>query len=925
MPGNKIGRRVNKLKELVLKLYDTGFNVVPVDSGKKPLCSWSPKQRIAKEQLLQLLDKASGIAVVGGAENPWKPVAVLAIIDVDNPNIVDEKPYLKSVIESTVSWYSGVRCLSCGSKHVKKLERGKQFKCGECGLEFALESARRGIGALISIDNDTAEKYLQGTIRSKDVEILINSYALIPPSKHASGVRYKWIKPFNFSVPSIGVRALSESEVKTLLEELGFLRDVEEVKPGKDAKHVIGDARKVEEELRKLSDDEILKVEELLKDVYREGNRQHIWLFLSGWGAKAHINPISIAKILKMLYDKTNDKDPLKTRAGAVVYSYKKAGVDIDRYASEFEELFGVKPYGLEKEIYEDQIKGKTGLQEILEQVLGEERALEIIRALEEVFRVASPYKDSVIEILDYDKQLYAVANLRKLVVVRARRLEDKLIYKERVAVGAPVEVTVYVNPIGGVTKYQVRWEALTRPRPLVIGPATAEDIIGRLRIEGLVLNSRLVSDVVTAIIEGFVRRGKAVIKHEIESPGFYLVENKVIAVNFDFKEPSDEELKEALELLNELAEWYRHIQEKFAVVVRWALVAPFSYVLKQKGRWLKWLYLYGTSKTGKTTLGEIALAIWGLNTGYIKTGASMDTPARLGNILKQSTFPILVNEPGGALSKDELVEMFKNAVESMLARGKYMHGSYIEIPALTAFIFTSNKHLPRDDALLRRLIVLRFTFGEKIPDEKAREFESRVKYRLTLLKSLGSYIASRVVNKPELLNMDWEESATQLLLEAYRDAGMQPPKWIEMKYKADEDIYEDVKDAVRAFLVKRINDEYAKLVGKALVEISDSEYPREEVRKRQELSFRERCRVVLENKLLPWAILKNSTVYFLAPLAEELRPFTGDIGGLKSIAEVMGWDYKVVKIGGRTTRVATSTIDILLELLSGEIEEQNT
>jgi len=83
--------------------------------------------------------------------------------------------------------------------------------------------------------------------------------------------------------------------------------------------------------------------------------------------------------------------------------------------------------------------------------------ALEIIRRVEEILGVSSPYRDSVIEILDYEKQLYAVANLRKLVVVRARRETEGLRYKEKVATGAPTHVEVYVNPLGGVVKYLVK------------------------------------------------------------------------------------------------------------------------------------------------------------------------------------------------------------------------------------------------------------------------------------------------------------------------------------------------------------------------------------------------------------------------------------------------------------------------------------
>ncbi len=154
-----------------------------------------------------------------------------------------------------------------------------------------------------------------------------------------------------------------------------------------------------------------------------------------------------------MLYEKTGDSDNIKTRASAIVYSYKKAGIDLDEYESDFENLFGVKPYGLEKEINEEWIKGRTGIQEILEETLGEEKALAIIDELNKIFQKASPFRDSIIEILDYEKQLYAIANLRKLTTVRGRRESDKLVYKERVFIGAPTEVTVYINPIGGDNK----------------------------------------------------------------------------------------------------------------------------------------------------------------------------------------------------------------------------------------------------------------------------------------------------------------------------------------------------------------------------------------------------------------------------------------------------------------------------------------
>ena len=890
----------NNLYSLALKLYDLGFNVIPVDADKKPLCSWSSSKRIAREELEKLVKKASGIAIVGGSENPWRDVdAVLILVDVDNPQAL-EKSMLRDVISKTVSWFTGPRCPNCYSKHLEVLKHGELFKCPKCNIEFTVGEAKRGLGALVTVDYSTYEKFFKGSLRLGDVEFLINNYQVIPPSQHTTGVAYSWVNPFNFSLPNLGVYALVEAEAEAILNELR-----PEVKA---VGAVVGEAK-----LRELSDSEVIKLKELLKPSYAPGRRQYMWLFLSGWGAKAKISPISIAKLLKMLYNECGDSDPLKTRASAIAYSYKKAGIDLEPYATEFEEVFGVKPYGLEKEVNEEVVKGKTGLQQVLEDVLDEERALEVIREIEDVFGTASPFRDSVIELLDYEKQLYAVANLRKLVIVRARRSEDRLVYKERITVGAPVEVVVYVNPIGGVTKYQVRWETATRPKPLVVGPALLEEIVDRLRAEGLVLHSRLVSDVLVGVIEGFIRKNKAIIKTEIEAPGFYIIDNKLTPVKVDVRDVSKDELREALELLNELVEvWFKHVQDKFSTVVRWGVVAPFIYTYKQRGKWVPWLYLYGSSHTGKTTLGEIILSIWGLDSKHVKTGASVDTVARIGYVLSQSTFPVLVNEPGGALSKEDVVEIIKAGVEGIIARGKYHKGSYVEIPALAPLVFTSNKYLPRDDALLRRFKVLHFTYGERVNEGRAREFNEKVKPRLDKLRALGKFIASYVVRNG--LSEDPWELTRRALEEAYRATGLKNPEWVSADVESEDvkEMYEDMIERVRAFLVERINEGYGRFVGKLVVE--KPEEGRYEYLPKSETSLGERARVVLEKNLLPWAMVRGDTIYITSAILEELREKVGDMS-LKSMAELLGWSYvpkRSFKVG--KTTVNKSVIEVTLE-----------
>ncbi|MEM2221336.1 MAG: hypothetical protein QXU34_06195 [Ignisphaera sp.] len=47
------------------------------------------------------------------------------------------------------------------------------------------------------------------------------------------------------------------------------------------------------------------------------------------------------------------------------------------------------------------------------------------------------------------------MTNLRKLVVMKARRNDDKLGYREHAAVVTPTKVVIYNNPLRNITKYE--------------------------------------------------------------------------------------------------------------------------------------------------------------------------------------------------------------------------------------------------------------------------------------------------------------------------------------------------------------------------------------------------------------------------------------------------------------------------------------
>ncbi len=501
------------------------------------------------------------------------------------------------------------------------------------------------------------------------------------------------------------------------------------------------------------------------------------------------------------------------------------------------------------------------------------------MRRLSEIFDRGP--SDIICEPVNYEKQIYYCAHLKERVIVRARRENNKLRLQDIIFAVVLQKVICYEDPFTRTRKFEVEFIGNERilPSPIKLGPAEIPDLVALLRNRGLVYNSKLAENALSAILNAYLRRGLAEIHAEIDKPDFYMRDGKVVPVRVEVREPSKEELKRALLLLNELATiWYGHVQEKFATIIKWGIVAPFNFIYKQRRLWIPWLFLWGPSGVGKTTLGKIVLSIWGLSSEYEKAGTNIDTVSRLGQVLSQSTFPVLINEPGTALTKEEIIEMMKAAVESTVARGKFVRGQYIEIPALAPLIFTSNRTPPNDDALQRRLIIVKFTFSEKINLQKAEQFERTIKPRLVELRAIGQYVAKRILDDPSLLELDWRELSEKLLVEAYREVGLTPPGWIKLWYHYDvREVYESLIDDVRRCLRRLIDDLYARHIGRVI----------------DAVSVEERVRAVLERGLLPGAYLKNDTVIITSELLSELRERGVDVGDLSDLASLLGWQYR--------------------------------
>ncbi len=552
---------------------------------------------------------------------------------------------------------------------------------------------------------------------------------------------------------------------------------------------------------------------------------------------------------------------------------------------------------------------------------------------------------DKVVIVVDHDKSKGYMNDLRDKRIYRIRVEEGGDIVKEKtVWHGAIKTLIVHRDPLTKTTKYEVEWVSPKLEEPLRIEPVDQDTLYEILKQE-FGAKPQFMREALDNIIEALIEQGRAEIRVGVDAPGFYILNGSLTAIRWKPEEVGREDLARALELLDELAEkWFGHAKDKFATVVKWGLTAPFHFVYKQLGRGsrVRWLFLYGPSGTGKSTLGVVVLSMWGLvadvgrilsgdgdssgdDVGYILGGSAVNNEPRLGRVLGKTTFPILVNEPGNVINKPDIVEMMKNAIESTVARGKYVSKSHYRIiPSLAPLIMTSNKALPHDDALRRRLILVTFSFGERVIDdrEKRREFEENVVPRFTHLKALGHWAARRILSDPSLLERDPLELARHLLEEAYREVGRDPPEWINLLYEEEEDVYEIYRESIRSYLVKRINDEYTRFVGR--VEVARPDTGSIEYYTKDQIPFPERVRIVIDNKLLPWAIMKGDLVILTTDFAREIRNVVGDLGGLKSIAELLGWEYsKSIKVGrGVVIQGIKVKINEFIEFLDVSYEE---
>ena len=503
-----------------------------------------------------------------------------------------------------------------------------------------------------------------------------------------------------------------------------------------------------------------------------------------------------------------------------------------------------------------------------------------------------------------------------------------------------PQEVIIHDSPLDDIGRtFTIRWVSKTSSRVFETNRKTIKEIEQYLEEAGWVITPRRLKGTLAAVIQIAVKYKLAQMHNEIDNPGVYWdkTNEELKIIHLDVDEPSQDELDEALNVIDLLAPFFKGHETKLSTCLKWGLMSIFDYSIKQiGGKWMPWLYLYGKAGSGKTTLGEIILFIYDIpNEDNNLGGSSFDTVARVGSRVSQFTKPIMVSEPEGALNKPSIVGMLKTAIESTTARGRYQGKAYRTIPSFSCGIITANQGLPSGDALFRRFTSILFSHNEKKAADNKKEFDEIFKINspkrsiLNKLKALGNYFITEIKSNPELLLNDWQETADLLVGRAYLDTGHDMPSWILDWHKTEtlDDLDEEEIEEIRLFLIEKINRATQKVqvwseeTGRPLNQQDlDTDFKTND-------DFNDRVWSVLNEKLIPWLDLhrgRDGTINVVCSsgIKKELKQITSSSYNLQSISELLGWEYKPLKINGKTKRMMIVNYHDFLDFLYPKLDE---
>ena len=344
--------------------------------------------------------------------------------------------------------------------------------------------------------------------------------------------------------------------------------------------------------------------------------------------------------------------------------------------------------------------------------------------------------------------------------------------------------------------------------KPTKIKPGSLDEIVGDLKSRGLFQQNNKAMDVVTNAIKDLQINRQYQTQNISPYPGFFILNDKLVATE-KYNKPNKGQLADALNVLNEFGDHYGEFGPKLGYILHWMAIAPYSFVVKQKGlaNKLNNLLLYGTTRTGKSTIAKLSCFIWARDMNqHLYSGSHVHSTYQYAKAISQSTFPITVDEGEEIFNRPELASLLKTATHALSGRTRYNSVSKKdeEFMALSPSIITSNYSKPNDGAVGARIDLLKYTKSEIRSKDERNEFTNRFQPEvqngpLKDLQYIGNYITTKITENPELLNEDWLELSKKLWQEMYRFADIEMPTWM-TNFEYPESVEESIEDEINYY-----------------------------------------------------------------------------------------------------------------------------
>ena len=459
----------------------------------------------------------------------------------------------------------------------------------------------------------------------------------------------------------------------------------------------------------------------------------------------------------------------------------------------------------------------------------------------------------------------------------------------------------------------------------------------------GYVLTPGYFKGMVTALIQIAIENELIVIKNEIETPGFYWnrESNSLTIIGYEVKPVKIDKLNIALDLIEDLQNFYVGQEGKLATTLKHALIAPFGFAKKQMGLPLEnlipYMFHFGKGGSGKTTIARIGAYFYGEPDSETDIGGSeFDTVPRIGAQISKSTFGLIVNEPKGVFKCKRCTETLKTTVERTNARRRYEGRHLMTILALATLSFTSNDPLPNVEGLTRRFIQLMYSHSEKKTDAEKDEFMEHFRMdapdlcHFHRLKALADFAVNEIREDIELLRLPWKDLSNALITRAYADCERECPNWLLSFVESVtlDDLEDEEIESLRMFFIDEIN----KQTKNVRVYSAEDGHPRRSEDffsdfVKDSNDFYDRVFNVINERLIPYMVLHHARnghdyVCFTSGLKMALHQANKVCYDVKGIAELLGWEYKTVNIP-QPTMVMKIRFDKFLTFLYPDLSEK--